>query len=231
MPRKTLDLVLPKSPEKMASIAYFIISFHDAPHLERLIRKLHMPWHLLVIHIDLKASDEHEKAVRDIASSYSNIFVVKTDKIYYLSDSTTWLILRFMRWLQRCERHIDFDYVIPLDSAVYPLWSAEDLATRLKKDAPRFLLSDVVPEARRVTNIFRQTNLIVSCDEGYVLLGPFIESVLYLWGNEAESFFVCAKALVLGPLKNDRDCSFSCVVIFGKSWILAKINTFQSYKR
>ena len=88
--RKTLGYrILPLADEDVDfSIAFNILAHNNISQFERLFRAIYRPQNSYCIHIDTKASEKFQLAVRGIAGCFHNVFVAsKLESVEYAGYS------------------------------------------------------------------------------------------------------------------------------------------------
>jgi hypothetical protein len=141
------------TPAQHARIVFTIVAYQDAPQLRRLVEAIHMPHHLIVIHLEqaqAQRDDEFFKEMSDIASSYSNVVIVQFGTVIYKTDSVSRINLQLMNWVVN-DLKLDYDYHITLGGAVYPLYGASELARHLYSSRGRSVwLGEMTHKGMRV---------------------------------------------------------------------------------
>jgi hypothetical protein len=117
--------------DSLPRFAFVIIAFKDAVHLERLVKAVHLPHHYIILHLERSTSPSYAIQVRRLASQYRNIAVVEFGTIIYPTDSISMINYQIMNWLVNTLK-LAYDYHFTLGGAVYPLYSAKELAQHLK---------------------------------------------------------------------------------------------------
>ena len=120
------------TPEEEVCIVYSIVAYRDAKHLKRLIEAIHLPQHLIIIHLEQTDGDNEDyiQQVKTITNAYSNVVIVNFGTIIYKSDSVSRITLQLMNWVVN-ELKLEFDYFATLGGAVYPLFGAKELSRYL----------------------------------------------------------------------------------------------------
>ena len=119
-------------PVGHARLAFVIaVRRHDPTHIKRLIRAIHLPYHYIVLHVDMQMDEQIQTDLLEIAQYYDNVVVVRFGTVHPGMDGMTNIHLKLMRWLT-LELHLRFEYHITLDGASFPLHSAEQLAQQLR---------------------------------------------------------------------------------------------------
>jgi hypothetical protein len=117
--------------DSLPRLAIVIVAFKDAAHLKRLIKAVHLPHHFIIIHLERLTSKTYSTQVRMIASLYKNVAVVQFGTIAYRTDSVSMINYQIMNWLVN-DLKLEYNYHFSLDGAVYPLYSANELAQHLQ---------------------------------------------------------------------------------------------------
>jgi Core-2/I-Branching enzyme len=119
------------SSDRLPRLVMVIIAFQDAKHLERLVRAVYLPHHLIIIHLDRVTPLKFERQVNKIATRYSNVVVVKFGMVIYRTDSVSMINYKIMNWLVNVVQ-LKYDYHLTLDGASFPLYKATTLALYIK---------------------------------------------------------------------------------------------------
>lgn len=118
-------------PVGYARLAFVIaVRRHDPAMIKRLIRAIHLPYHYIVLHVDMQMDEHIQTDLLEMAQDYDNVVVVRFGTVHPGMDGMTNIHLKLMRWLT-LELHLKFEYHITLDGASFPLHSAEQLAQQL----------------------------------------------------------------------------------------------------
>ena len=138
------------TPPQHARIAFTIVAYQDSAHLRRLIEAIHMPHHLIVIHLEQILNEPsflHE--VTQISSSYSNVVIVRFGTVIYETDSVSRINLQIMNWMVN-DLALGYDYHVTLGGAVYPLHGASELAQHLYRSNQSVWLGEMTHKGNRV---------------------------------------------------------------------------------
>ena len=123
----------PQGPTHMARFAIVIIAFQDVEQLKQLVQALHMPHHIIIIHLERATPLDYINAVqRIVVDPYTNVILLQFSSVIYRTDSVSFINYQIMNWLIRNVR-VKYDYHITLDGAAYPLYGNEELAIHLAK--------------------------------------------------------------------------------------------------
>jgi hypothetical protein len=136
---------------KLARLAVSIVAYQDIDHLKRLIQAIHLPIHVIVVHLDRRTSAKFAQQVCAFADEYDNVVVLQFGTIVYKTDSVSMVNLRIMRWLMY-DLELTFDYFVTLGGAAYPLQDAHDLAYSLQQTGRRIWLGELTNKGERVTS-------------------------------------------------------------------------------
>eukprot|EP00980_Cylindrotheca_fusiformis_P015282 scaffold4247_cov66-Cylindrotheca_fusiformis.AAC.23 len=119
-------------PPNQCRILFFIVAYKDSAHLGRLIEAIHLPQHLIIVHLEEQQSrdDSFFDEVEAIAANYSNVVVVQFGTIIYKTDSISRVTLQLMYWATK-ELKLNFDYFSALCGASYPLFGGLELSQHL----------------------------------------------------------------------------------------------------
>lgn len=126
----TLQKVPPDST--LPRLAIVIVAFKDIQHLERLVKAVYMPHYYFVIHLERKTPQEYVDQVKELAEPYSNVVVIQFGTVTYRTDSVSMINYRIMNWLVHTVK-LEYDYHLTMGGAVYPLYSAKELALHLQE--------------------------------------------------------------------------------------------------
>jgi hypothetical protein len=113
-----------------ARLVFLISFFKDFEHLEKLVKSVFLPQHLIIVHLERGIDTLLEGHVRQLERNLTNVVVMKYGSIVYPSDSLSHVFLQIMRFVHQ-EIRFQYDYMITLGSSSYPLWSAVDMAEYL----------------------------------------------------------------------------------------------------
>lgn len=133
----------------LARLAVSIVAYQDIHHLQRLIQAIHLPIHVIIVHLDRRTSAEFAQQVCEFADEYENVVVLQFGTIVYKTDSVSMVNLRIMRWLVY-DVELTFDYFITLGGAAYPLQDAHDLAYSLQQIGRQIWLGELTNKGERV---------------------------------------------------------------------------------
>lgn len=136
----------------LARLAVSIVAYQDAAHLQQLIQAIHLPQHVIVVHLDRRTNAEFRIQVQEICDHYDNVVVLEFGTIAYKTDSVSMVNLRMMRWLVY-DLELQFDFFLTLGGAAYPLQGAHDLAYSLqqgKQTGRRVWLGELTHKGERV---------------------------------------------------------------------------------
>jgi hypothetical protein len=133
----------------LARLAVSIVAYQDIHHLQRLIQAIHLPHHVIVVHLDRRSSAAFAQQVSRMADEYENVVVLQFGTIVYKTDSVSMVNLRIMRWLLY-DLELTFDYFVTLGGAAYPLQDAHDLAYSLQQTGRRIWLGELTNNGERV---------------------------------------------------------------------------------
>lgn len=101
-------------------VAFSILVHRDVDQVERLLNTIHRPHNSYCIHVDAKAPDDIMRAIRSIASCFSNVFIPpKLEAITYAHFSRLQADLSCMQEL--LIRGRTWKYVINLTGQMFPL--------------------------------------------------------------------------------------------------------------
>jgi len=120
-------------------LAIVIVAYKDIQHLKLLLKGVHLPQHYIIIHLERYTNPDFEKGVRELAVEYENVVVLKFGSIVYKTGQVTDINLRIMRWLV-FDSGLTFSYFLALGGAVYPLYSAMELAQALQLSGRKVLI-------------------------------------------------------------------------------------------
>jgi hypothetical protein len=145
--RRVTQTIVP--PPYHARVAFAIVAYKDAKHLERLIQAIHMPHHLILIHLERSTSMRYFNQVLAIVKQYQNVVILQFGTVLYRTDSVSMINLRIMRWLVE-DLQLEYDYHAVLGGAVYPLYEASELAQHIYKTNLSVWLGEMNHKGSRV---------------------------------------------------------------------------------
>lgn len=90
--------------------------------------------------------------IHNRAQEYANVVILKFGSIQYKTDLVTTVNIRIMRYLV-IDLELKFDYLITLDGASYPLYTAHDLARALQHSNRHVFLGELKHFGRKITNM------------------------------------------------------------------------------
>jgi hypothetical protein len=165
-------------PARHARIAFVIIAFQDAVHLKRLIQAIHMPHHIVVIHLDESTNLDFEKEVDQIIKPYSNVVVAKFGTIVYKTDSVSRINLQLMDWLVN-DLQLPYDYHMVIGGAVYPLHSASEMSQQMYNSSTNVWLGELTHNGQRVQKrqwgLLRKKRLVATSSKAQAKVGNLFE--------------------------------------------------------
>jgi len=123
-------------------LAIVIVAYKDIQHLKLLLKGVHLPQHYIIIHLERYTNPDFEKGVRELAVEYENVVVLKFGSIVYKTGQVTDINLRIMRWLV-FDSGLTFSYFLALGGAVYPLYSAMELAQALQLSGRKVFMGEI----------------------------------------------------------------------------------------
>jgi hypothetical protein len=118
-----------------ARLAFLISAHNDTVQLQKMVEVIHLPQHLILIHLEEGEDEAFCSEVRSTLS-YPNVVVLQFGRIVYPTDSLSHVFLQMMRFVHE-ELHFQYDYLITLGSNAYPLWGAHEMAQWLRSTPPR----------------------------------------------------------------------------------------------
>jgi hypothetical protein len=133
---------VPISSNGLPRLAFVIIAFQDADHLESLIGACSMQHHLIVVHLERRSPPSFTDSVHKIANKHTNVVVVQFGSIIYTTDSVSMINYQIMHWLTE-ELKLSYDYLLTLGNAVYPLHSAQELTNYFQKTERNIWLGEL----------------------------------------------------------------------------------------
>jgi hypothetical protein len=147
----TLQRVVETAPTPLnhARIVFCIVAYQDATHLERLVRAIHMPHHLILIHLEASTPRAYATQVENIAQNYSNVVILQFGTVIYKTDAVSMINLRIMRWLVE-DVGLAYDYHATMGGAAYPLYAASELAQHLYRTNNSVWLGELLHKGQQV---------------------------------------------------------------------------------
>jgi hypothetical protein len=121
-------------PIQYYRLAIVISAFQDFNHLVALLRAVHLPQNYIVIHIDRYCDHQYQSQLEDLLATtphYSNVVIVQFGSVVYTSDTISLINLRILRWLT-FDLQLDYEQVLLIDAAVYPLRSPQEMVDYLQ---------------------------------------------------------------------------------------------------
>lgn len=137
------------TPSNHARIVFCIVAHQDATHLERLVRAIHMPHHLILIHLEASTPRAYVTQVEDIAQNYSNVVILLFGAVIYKTDAVSMINLRIMRWLVE-DVGLAYDYYATMGGAAYPLYATSELAQHLYRTNHSVWLGELLHKGQQV---------------------------------------------------------------------------------
>jgi hypothetical protein len=129
--------------DSLPRFAIVIVAFKDTAHLKRLVKAVHLPHHYIIIHLERFTSTRYAIQVKRIASLYRNVVVVQFGTVTYRTDSVSMINYQIMNWLVN-DLQLEYNYHFTLDGAVYPLYSASELAQHLQTSKHDVWLGEIL---------------------------------------------------------------------------------------
>ena len=112
-------------------IAYGILVYKGGPLLEQLLKAIYMPHNAYCLHVDVKASETFERAVKSMTRCLSNVFITKeTVDVIWAHISIIQAQLNCMEDL--LESSIKWKYFINLVGQDFPLYDNNGIVTALQ---------------------------------------------------------------------------------------------------
>ena len=131
--RKTLGYrILPMADEDVDfSIAFNILAHNNISQFERLFRAIYRPQNSYCIHIDTKASEKFQLAVRGIAGCFHNVFVAsKLESVVYAGYSRLQADINCMK--DQLKSPFNWRYLLNTAVNEYPLKTNAEIVKILK---------------------------------------------------------------------------------------------------
>ncbi len=125
-------------------IAYVILAHQLPQQLVRLVRRLHTPGALLLIHINRRSDDAIYAAARSGLAGLDNIVFLRRPKLYWGSFGHVSATIEGLDELHRCGA--EFDYVVLLTGQDYPIKPVASIERTLAESGGRsFKAHDRLP--------------------------------------------------------------------------------------
>lgn len=141
---------VPTAPANMARLAIIIVAFRDVDHLQRIVAAVHMPHHLIVIHLERSTPAPYFEAVQTkIVASYSNVVVLQFSAVTYRTDSVSFINFQIMNWLIH-NVNVVYDFHITLGGAVFPLYGNIELAKHFHQENRHVWLGELTHDGQQV---------------------------------------------------------------------------------
>jgi hypothetical protein len=176
-------------PPKQTRIVFSIVAYKDSTHLRRLIEAIHLPHHLIIIHLEqMQSDDTYISQVEAIAADYSNVAVVQFGTIIYKTDSISRVTLQLMSWVVK-ELKLEFDYFAALGGAVYPLFGALELSQHLYASQENVWLGEATLKGGRVqtsqSHLLWKHRLLTTSTKIAVRAGALFQDTVPEWMDRA----------------------------------------------
>jgi hypothetical protein len=136
-------------PSNHARIVFCIVAYQDAAHLQRLVRAIHMPHHLILIHLEASTPRVYLTQVENIAEKFSNVVILEFGTVIYKTDAVSMINLRIMRWLVE-DVGLAYDFHANMGGAAYPLYAASELAQHLYSTNHSVWLGELLHKGQQV---------------------------------------------------------------------------------
>ena len=137
---------VPHVDKSSIRLAIAIVAYKDIEHLELLVQAIHLPQHYIIIHLERLTDPYFEEGVRELAKEYDNVVVLKFGSVVYKTSQLTDINLRIMRWLL-FDSGLTFSYFLTMGGAVYPLYSASELAQTLQASGRKIFMGQLANNA------------------------------------------------------------------------------------
>jgi hypothetical protein len=176
-------------PPKQTRIVFSIVAYKDSTHLRRLIEAIHLPHHLIIIHLEqIQSDDSYISQVEAIAADYSNVVVVQFGTVIYKTDSISRVTLQLMSWVVK-ELKLEFDYFVALGGAVYPLFGALELSQHLYVSQENVWLGEATLKGGRVqssqSHLLWKHRLLTTSTKIAVRAGALFQDAVPDWMDRA----------------------------------------------
>ncbi|KAF6565399.1 hypothetical protein G9G63_09585 [Paenibacillus sp. EKM202P] len=109
-------------------IAYFILAHHKPNQLIRLLRAIHSPENIYLIHVDLKAKDEMFEIMKLISSNWSNVYTLPSRPLIWGGWSLVQVEIDAIRVLLKDP---GWTHYINLSGQDFPLINQEEIQQRI----------------------------------------------------------------------------------------------------
>ncbi|XP_033023714.1 beta-1,3-galactosyl-O-glycosyl-glycoprotein beta-1,6-N-acetylglucosaminyltransferase 3 [Lacerta agilis] len=128
--RRFIEFPLSKEEEDFP-IAYSMVVHDQIEMFERLLRSIYVPQNVYCVHIDRKAPEPFQKAVRAIASCFGNVFVAsKLERVVYASWSRVQADLNCMEDLLQSK--VPWKYLLNTCGTDFPIKTNAEIVHALK---------------------------------------------------------------------------------------------------
>lgn len=175
-------------PPKQSRIVFSIVAYKDSAHLRRLIEAIHLPQHLIIIHLEQGADVSFIRQVEEISTDYSNVVNVQFGTIIYKTDSISRVTLILMHWVVN-KLKLEFDYFASLGGAVYPLFGALELSQHLYASQGNVWLGEAMLKGSRVqqsqSHLLWKQRLIGTSTKIAVRTGKLFQDPVPDWMDQA----------------------------------------------
>jgi Core-2/I-Branching enzyme len=180
--------------DSSVQVVFTIVAYRDAQHLEKLVKSIWMPQHLVILHIEQHSSVDFERAVRQLADQYPNVVVLQFGTIVYETDSVSQVNLEIMEWLHSTSWV--YDYFVTLGGATFPLWNATALSQHLhnaKLEGKQVWMGELLHNSQKIHHpqallVWNRKRLYTSLADGEKLnlrLGSIVSTPVPQWLDHA----------------------------------------------
>uniref|UniRef100_A0A8D2L1L2 Beta-1,3-galactosyl-O-glycosyl-glycoprotein beta-1,6-N-acetylglucosaminyltransferase 3 n=1 Tax=Varanus komodoensis TaxID=61221 RepID=A0A8D2L1L2_VARKO len=163
--RKFIEVPLSKAEEDFP-IAYSMVIHEKIEMFERLLRSIYTPQNVYCVHVDKKAPEPFQNAVRAIASCFENVFLVaKQERVVYASWSRVQADLNCMEELLQSK--VRWRYLLNTCGTDFPIKTNAEIVEALKLLNGRNNMESEKPSAiktGRWTNHYEVADSIVRTD-------------------------------------------------------------------
>ena len=129
-------------------LAYVIVTHKDAAQVERLLRAIYQPQHIICIHPDAKSPQEFQRAIKGLARCFENVFIPsKVETVTYAGISRLMADINCMRDLTG-PRGVSYQwkYLINLCGQDFPLKTNLEIIRQLKAYNGHNDINGIIPK-------------------------------------------------------------------------------------
>jgi hypothetical protein len=132
----------PPAAKDQVRLVYLISAYKDFDQLQELVRAIHLPQHLIVIHLERDTDPVFVVRIQQELEVQEGLVVLQYGAIIYTTDSLSHVFLQMMGTIEEAAKEADwdYDYIVNLGSNAYPLLDATTMAQKLYREQRRLRL-------------------------------------------------------------------------------------------